>query len=103
MAKYENLSRAKKLKGWLEKLAYISVILDILITLVSLASLKSSTLTSTFLLYIDYVLAAEMILVIILFITMLFLSHYENIIERLSLMRRRRSVAKVRKRRATPP
>ena len=99
MAKYENLNRAKRIKRWLQMLAYGSVILDIMITLISLASLKNSDLTSTFLVYIDYVLAAEMVIVIVLFVTMVFLSHYENVIERIYLIRRKRRVERKRKKR----
>ena len=99
MARYENLDRAKRIKRWLQMLAYGSVILDITITLISLASLSNSSLTGTFLLYVDYVLAAEMVIVIVLFVTMMFLSHYENVIERLSLIRRRRRVERKRRKR----
>ncbi len=99
MARYENLNRAKRIKRWLQILAYGSVILDILITLISFASLKDSSLTGTFLLYIDYILAAEMVIVIVLFVTMIFLSHYENVIERIYLIRRRGRVERKRKKR----
>ena len=102
MVKYENLNRARRVKLWLGRLAYGSVILDLLITIISLASLKDSSVTATFLLYMDYALAAETVIIIVLFVTMLFLSHYESVIERLLLMRKRRKVERKRIKRASP-
>ncbi len=73
--------RVEKIKRWLEILAYLSLVIDLLITGISLISVNYYHSAGQLLIYADYLLSAEMILVVLLFMIMIFLSHYETMLE----------------------
>ncbi len=85
MVSYDRLKRASKMREWLKKLAYASLVLDVAISLASIASLKVYSAT-TILFYLDLALTAEVVIAVILFVAFVALLHYDRAIEGFALM-----------------
>jgi hypothetical protein len=78
-------ARIRRIKKLLENLAYISVILDFLITAFSFILIKTSSVTAKILLiYVDYALSAEMVLIILALVALLLLSYYDKVLDTIS-------------------
>lgn len=84
--KHKDLVRVTRIKKTLDKLAYLSVALDLLVTLFSFILVKtSSAAAQTILLYVDYALSAEMLIIVFLFVVMLLISYYDRILDPFTL------------------
>ncbi len=79
-----DLLRIRRIRKSLDTLAYASVGLDFLVGIATLVSLKYYSNVSSVLLYLDYALAAEIVIAAVLFGTLLSLSHYERILDTFS-------------------
>ncbi len=82
---YSEYARVKKLEGWLAKLAYISVGLDFVISLATLLILKGLTYSKFMLTIGNYLLTAEMIVIGVIFVSIVLLKHYSNMMSGFAL------------------
>ena len=81
--RYSDLQRIKKIKKMLEYIAYGSLAFDFGISIVTLASIHFyAKELETILTYLNYGLTGVILFSGILFLALVFLSHYEKIIER---------------------
>ena len=85
MMSYERLKRVERIREWLKKIAYASVVLDVAISVASLASLKFYGATGI-LYYLDFALTAEVVLVVLLGIALVALLYYDRVLESFVLM-----------------
>ena len=85
--KPETLYRIRKIKKYIEIIAYGSLILDFSITAVTLFSINTGgkSLYSIQQL-LNYALSGVMVITVLLFVLILLLSHYENILYQLAQM-----------------
>ncbi|MGC8776655.1 MAG: hypothetical protein ACP5P2_01775 [Candidatus Micrarchaeia archaeon] len=96
--RYSDLARIKKIKKMLEYIAYGSLALDVGIAIVTLVSVHYyAKEISTILTFLNYGLTAVVLVSLILFLALLFLSHYEKIIEKFADLGFRLKNAKERK------
>ncbi len=79
----ENMRRAERLKNSLEKVAMISLFFDIAIAVVTLLSLNfgKMEITDKLIVLLNYALTIIVIVSIAIFITMLLVKHYQDLVE----------------------
>ncbi len=77
---YTDYERVKKIEKWLERLAYISVVLDFFIALASFLVLRGDIFSSLMLSIAGDLIMVEMIIIGVLFVTLVALKHYNNIL-----------------------
>ncbi|MEM3791181.1 MAG: hypothetical protein QXL16_00415 [Candidatus Micrarchaeaceae archaeon] len=80
MLKPSILIRVEKIKRYMQLLAYVSLVIDIMISITSFVEIKfyNSEITK-FLIYLDYSVTAEVIIAGILFLAFVFFVHYDKI------------------------
>jgi len=81
---YSNIERIRKIRKMIELIAYGSLALDFAIAIVTLVSVNAyirNFSISEILFGLNVALTVEVILTSILFLALLFLSHYEKIID----------------------
>ncbi len=83
---YNTFKRAKRIRSWLETLAFFSLFLDIGIALTTLLSFKYnlSNLETIF----NYALTIEVLLSILLFLLLVMIRHYEKVIDSILSIKR---------------
>jgi hypothetical protein len=82
----ERLERVKRLKKWLERIAFASLFVDICISIVTLVSINLGRAYTTSVIYLlNYVLTAIVALSITVFAAIFMLSHYDGILDTLLL------------------
>jgi len=85
-----SIKKVKKLKKLLENIAYASLIVDICISIVTLASLNlGRDYTTSVIFLLNYVLTTIVIVSLVVFVAIFMLSHYDKIAEKLSLTKRK--------------
>ncbi len=78
---YSEYDRVKKTEKLLERLAYISVGLDFVIALASLLVLRGAAFSGLMLTISGDLILIEMIVVSVIFVTLMALKHYSNIMD----------------------
>jgi len=83
MMDFNSIKRIERLKKIFERIAYMSLIVDIAIAIVTLISLNYSRTSLTGVIFLlNYVLTAIVIISISVFVAILLLSHYDKIVEK---------------------
>jgi hypothetical protein len=81
MYEYKRLKRIRRIRTWLDRIAYISLLFDIAIALITLVSVNVyASQLSTLLNYVDYGLTGIVIISIALFGVIFTLHYYEKIL-----------------------
>ncbi|HUC38746.1 MAG TPA: hypothetical protein VL944_01295 [Candidatus Acidoferrum sp.] len=82
---YHEFERVKRMEGWLEKLAYISVILDFMISLATLLILKGENYSHFVLTVTGWLITVEMAIIGVLFVALVALKHYNSIMDNFAM------------------
>ncbi|MGC8651679.1 MAG: hypothetical protein ACP5UH_00280 [Candidatus Micrarchaeia archaeon] len=81
----KNIRRAAKMQRLLERIAYYSIFIDFGITIVTLISINEHISLHSITLLLNIMLSAVVIVSMVLFAIIFFLSHYDKIIDRFAL------------------
>lgn len=99
MLTYDEYRRINKLKRWLQTLAYASLVLDIAIAMVTLASINIfKGQLSSILFFLNVALSVEVIVTLFIFFTLIFLSRYHRLILEMTRIGKSMKVIKPRRR-----
>ena len=82
---YSEIMRIKRIENMLSKLAYFSVLLDMLVAVGSFLALHNLKYASTMLTVSDYAISAEIILACVLFALIVALKHFNNLFQALEI------------------
>ncbi len=94
---FNSIKRVERLKRWLGRIAYASLVVDICISIATLVSLNiGRNSTVGFIFILNYVLTAIVILSITVFVAILLLSHYDRILDAFAIRGRRRRTVRRR-------
>ncbi|MCL5430082.1 MAG: hypothetical protein M1504_01225 [Candidatus Marsarchaeota archaeon] len=82
---YSELSRIKRIERILERLAYLSVGLDVFVAVATLLVMRGATGSSTMLLISGYLMFIEVVIAVVLFSAMISMRHYKKLADSVAL------------------
>ncbi|MCL4373376.1 MAG: hypothetical protein M1360_00530 [Candidatus Marsarchaeota archaeon] len=86
-----NIKRAAKMQKLLEHIAYYSLFIDFAITAVTLISINMHKPLESITFYLNLALSVVVVVSMVLFAVIFFLSHYDKILDRFALMYARKT------------
>ena len=87
---YSQVKRIKHVEGILEKIAYLSIVLDVFVGTATFLALRNVTYSSSLLRVGDYLIFLERLLAVLVFVLLMALKHYNTLMDSLTLLRLRK-------------
>jgi uncharacterized membrane protein len=87
---YSSFEKIKRMERMLERLAYLSVMLDFFVAVATFFVIRGAAFSSTMLMLGGYLMLVEIVIAVVLLISLVVLKHYRKLIDGVALVRFRK-------------